>query len=72
MPTRIHPLEFLVPDGLERLRRDRRGSAVAFQAGTRHPQNPPDEDGQAGADADQFKPEGILATAAKFAKARSF
>jgi hypothetical protein len=27
-----------VPDGLELLRRDRRGSAVAFPAGTRHPQ----------------------------------
>ena len=34
----VHPLDFVVPDGLERLRRDRRGSAVAFHAGTRHPQ----------------------------------
>ncbi len=30
--------DFLVPDRLERLRRDRRGSAVAFHAGTIHPQ----------------------------------
>ena len=63
-----HPLDFLVSDGLERLRRDRRGSAVAFPAGTRHPQNPPDQGGQADADADQFKPEGILAAAGEFAK----
>jgi len=47
----VHPLDFLVPDGLERLRRDRRGSAVAFPAGIRHPQNPTDKGDQAGADA---------------------
>jgi len=47
MLARVHPLDFPVPDGLERLRRDRRGSAVAFHAGTRHPQNPPDKGGQA-------------------------
>jgi hypothetical protein len=47
----VHPLDFLVQDGLERLRRDRRGSSVVFQAGTRHPQNPPDKGGQAGTDA---------------------
>jgi hypothetical protein len=41
LPARVHPLDFPVPDGLERLRRDRRGSAVAFHAGTIHPQNPP-------------------------------
>lgn len=46
-----HPLDFPVPNGPERLRRDRRGSAVAFPAGTRHPQHPPDKGGQAGADA---------------------
>ena len=43
----VHPLDFPVPDGRERLRRDRRGSAVAFPAGTRHPKSPPDQDGQA-------------------------
>ena len=32
-----------MPDGLELLRRDRRGSTVAFPAGTIHPQNPPDK-----------------------------
>ena len=30
-----YPLDFPGPDGLERLRRDRRGSALAFHAGTR-------------------------------------
>jgi hypothetical protein len=67
MPARVQPLNFPMPDGLERLRRDRRGSAVAFPAGTRHPQNPPDTGSQAVADDDQFKPEGILAAAAEFA-----
>jgi hypothetical protein len=43
MLARIQPPDFPGPDGLERLRRDRRGSAVAFHAGTRHPQNPPDK-----------------------------
>jgi hypothetical protein len=47
-----------------------RGSAVAFHAGTRHPQNPPDKGGQAGTDADQFKPEGILAVAANIGSSR--
>jgi hypothetical protein len=49
MTARVHPLDFPVPDGLERLRRDRRGSTVAFHAGTIHPQNPPDKGGPAGA-----------------------
>jgi len=47
------------------------GSAAAFPPGTRHPQNPPENGGQAGADADQFKPEGILAAAAEFGKDES-
>jgi len=46
----VHPLDFFVPDGLERLRRDRRGSVAAFHAGTRHPQNSPDKGGPASAD----------------------
>jgi hypothetical protein len=52
----VHPLDFPVPDGLERLRRDRRGSAVAFQAGTRHPQNPPDKGTKQARTPDEFKP----------------
>jgi len=52
----VHPLDFPVPDGQERLRRDRRGSAVAFPAGTRHPQNPPDKGANQARTPDKFKP----------------
>jgi hypothetical protein len=41
----VHPLDFLVQDGLELLRRNRRGGLAAFHAGTIHPQNPPDKGG---------------------------
>jgi hypothetical protein len=51
MPTRIHPLEFLVPDGLVAAPAGWRGSAVDFHAGTRHPQTRLTMAGQAGADA---------------------
>jgi len=40
MPARVQPLDFIGPDGLELIRRDRRGGAAAFHAGTRHPQKP--------------------------------
>jgi len=43
MLARVHPLDFPVPDRLELLRRDRRGSAVAFHAGTIRPRNRSDK-----------------------------
>jgi hypothetical protein len=52
----IHPLDFLVQDGLELLRRDRVGSAVAFHAGTIHLQTPPDKGVKQARTPDKFKP----------------
>jgi len=69
MPACVHPLDFLVPDGLGLLRRDRRESAVAFHAGTRHPQNPPTRAAKSWRGRRiNSNHEGILAAAAEFAK----
>jgi hypothetical protein len=44
----IHPLDLLVQDGFEALRRDRRGGVATFHAEAIHPHNQPDKPKQRG------------------------